>query len=684
MTTKNLKSVFYTLSIALIIMVLTALSTINVSANSVDVSSVEEFTNALNNPSITMMKLISNIEVTGTITVDRDIRITTDNSSNLTIDGNIVVTDTGNLSIDLENFIFSSITQSQLTVNGILNNNGKITAETPLEVTGTGTFTNNGTMTMSDDISIDMLITNSAGGKINIEGDATKTRNITTPISNSGVVTVATSGAIGTGSNSSFVINTTTGITIDSNKSTTVSTIGQLKTALSQSDELTNITISAPGFEITEEITIPTGKVVTIADGASVTITATGKLINNGSIIGDITNNGVFENNNILTGIVIGTEPIGDGIIIYNNSTTIISFAQFRLALNTDAVKNIFINNQLDFASSETLTINKDVTVMIPTRNPTDPADDNFLALENGAVIVNYGTIIVQTPNGLRPLPTGTKDIYNLGRIITSVAGTINSGNVYTGNTENPSFDIADNSITLSEFNSLKFFVLGDDDFIKTDYTGTVTIFGESTDGTKDIEILNGSHNVNLSNLTINGITTPFIINPTSIANLNLIGNNILTARDNDQAGIMAHDATLNLTSATAGKLLAAGEDGDSSSGIRAANLLINGNADVTASGAGDGSGIQSNSFTIGGLARVTATHLPTAGIDALAFSVKPSLLIDTGNIVTVRAGETNPGLVISNYGTTDYHENEYVQVQISPPVSIPPAILSPDTGVYR
>ncbi len=683
MTTKNLKSVFYTLSIALIIMVLTVLSTINVSATSVDVSNAIEFVDALNDPLVHEMNLIDNLEVTGSITVDRNIRIRSDGNFNLTIDGNIVVTDTGTLSIEVENLIFRNITQSQLTVNGTLNNNGKIIAATPLEVTGTGTFTNNGTMTMSGDISIDMLIINSASGKINIEGDATKTRNITVTILNSGVVTVATSGAIGTGSNNSFVLNIT-GISIDSNKSTTVSTIGQLKTALSQIDELTNITISAPGFGITEEITIPTGKVVTIADGASVTITATGKLINNGSIIGDITNNSFFENNNILTGIVIGTEPIGDGIIIYNNSTTIISFAQFRLALNTDAVKNIFINNQLNFASSETLTINKDVTVMIPTRNPTDPADDNFLALENGAVIVNYGTIIVQTPNGLRPLPTGTKDIYNLGSIATSVAGTINSGNVYTGNTENPSFDIADNSITLSEFNSLKFFALGDDDFIKTGYTGTVTISGESTDGTKDIEILNGSHNVNLNSLTINGITTPFIINPTSTANLNLIGNNILTARDNDQAGIMAHDATLNLTSATGGKLLAAGEDGDSSSGIRAAILLINGNADVTASGAGDGSGIQSNSFTIGGLARVTATHLPTTGIDALAFSVKPSLLIDTGNIVTVRAGETNPGLVISNYGTTDYHENEYVQVQISPPVSIPPAILSPDTGVYR
>ncbi len=692
------------------IIALTVIFSANVSANTVDVSDAYELAAALADDTVTIINLIDNIEVAGDVPAPifgATKTISSAGNFDLTLGGALTIPVATKVTINLNDFIVNHSTgNSVLTVEGELINGGTITANTSFNITGAGgTFNNNGIINMNSAFTIGSTITNAATGTININGDSGLARSITTPINNAGNVYVTTTGTISTTGGGPYVTNTGLGakITVDTaSNSTTVTSFSEFLAATKFVPAITNITINNNITVEGSNITVPAGTTVTIpspyiltnraADGGSEDFD------NYGTIIGTIENHGHLDNHHYIIGEVLGPRSLlnattaDPGIVITNGEVIADSNEQLKLALATPMVKKITIKYYGGVSSlSPDIVFRDDVTVIIPNEpgifsSPSAlPVD---FEVESGYVLENRGTIDVQSPNGLRINLASA--VYNAGTITTTDLGSIVNGIVYSGNTVNPVFNIADGPIEFSEYKGETYFAIGVNNRLFTRYTGTATLTGTSTDDTNIVTVDSGTHNINMNGLTITApTTTPFLVREGAV-NLNLIGLNTLTS-DEFAMEVYGTDTKINITSTTGGRLIATGTNPDSSSGINGGSILINGNADVTASGNGNGAGIRSENINIGGTARVTAVNIHSGpGVTAMAFSSKPILSLADWHFATVRAGTAAPGVVVES--STYYHQNSYAQVQITyqpPAVAVPVAAAavavptSPNTGAY-
>ncbi len=526
---------------------------------------------------------------------------------------------------------------------------------------------------------------------------------------------------------------------------TDVSSWTELATAISGSETTINI-VGDVSIPFSNSFNLDANRTINIQNGASLTTSASSTFyidgiinnlgtftngatlnVQNGGLIRHqgttFTNNGTmnFTNNSILNtyhnnGDVTNTTgtitfdssdfitPSGakdpGGTINYNNgsleivggSTDVDTVEQLVRAVANANVISILITTDINISrTSSLITLPQNKTIHVG-----NGVDSISLIIENqfvneGTINVNGNSYLTLSNNGL---------IANKGTVTST--GNIVGGSPSTGTvSNNMRFDVANSSLFLYNINNETYYTTSATNRVLTPYTGPLTLYGITNANIVGVET-SGTYNIIMDNLFMHTLSPiPFSAAPDTTLNISLIGNNLLSGLDaglSHYAGLAPN--TMTITSTSGGRLSATGANPVSSTGIFAGdnNVIIGGNAVVTATGDGDGSGILSNNIVLQDTASLTGIH---ASSSPNAFSSRPTTLNpSSGYQAVVRAGASTPGTVVADH-TSDYHLNAYANVSMEPIVipttptttattatttttdTVPAGMISPQTGVY-
>ncbi len=259
-------------------------------------------------------------------------------------------------------------------------------------------------------------------------------------------------------------------------------------------------------------------------------------------------------------------------------------------------------NNGALYSKTNSLTLMQDI--LIPSGKTLSIESGKTLTVENGKnLVVEVGGILNISDYG-GVVNNGT--IYNYGTINT-LSNIIGSGAIYP-QSDNPFENLMGTPLFLRENSGAT--QISYDNTTWSDYTGTVTLTGDTTKNT--VTILSGEHDISFNNLSIDvsdiSRACAFDIQNTAVANIILQGTSTLKSGDL-KAGLQVQNsggniATVNIKELSTGSLFAAG--GRNSAGIGGAeensggNITISGGI-VTAQGGSGGAGIGGGGTSLSG-----------------------------------------------------------------------------------